>query len=276
MSAFKMILNRQMRENVSKIISQEISNQVANTEINSFFSDSGVLLFMDHLSTFGSQLSEVPSIGTSGEVSRIFYRQAIPMRLLFYSIDTQNDLVRFYETIVHVLHPAMPIYHMKFTANAFATRNLGIAFDAKGRPMILEQASTSSMESITSSLANSLRTARDEYADSIKKISEIQKTQREIKLDPIYSKIEQLKKEKEALDAQLSLQESSQSYDYVLKQKQLENELSLLQAQLKLEEAQQTKDQALEIAKLKMELEKLRNELDILKVQIDMKKSNGN
>jgi hypothetical protein len=272
-----------------------LKDAVAGNYINSyprwaeFYKKTGVLIQIKACSAFaqklGSQGNSPPTTPALTPLPRgksddqkvnqnsLFYRQSIPMKINFLSIDDTFSLQTIFSDVQDILHPEMPTYPFAFSPNVFSSKNLSIKFDERGRPVLLGQTSTSSAKNIAASLEESLKAARDEYAESLKKITEIQESQRKIKLDDLLSKIEKINKEKELLDAQLNLEGETASYSLRLKQKQLEAEKAAVDTELQLEILQATKEQSIETAKLKTELEMLNKEIELLKAKLALEEA---
>jgi hypothetical protein len=266
------------KEKVATSIEQSLKEKEYN-EMAAFFKSTGVMVTLEDKSNLKDRLKNRAECikpdppGKNGKGSSIYYRQSIPMLLCFYGIDAgYKKLENLSQELVHVLHPKMPAYHFTFKANAFAKRHLALVFDEKGRPITVERSGTSSLKELSGALAESAVIARDEYVNTLEKMVKAQEFKRELKFDEINTKIEQIKKEKELLEAQQALEGTSSNYELLLEKQRLDMELQILKLQLSIEEAKETQEQTLEIARLKLQLEKLQNELEILKAQLAIKK----
>jgi hypothetical protein len=155
---------------------------------------------------------------------------------------------------------------IEFEAKAFSEGKVAMSFE-KGRPIKLERSGSSSAAAIAVSIADAARAAQTEYADSLTKIVEMQKSKREIELNDVNAQIEKAKRDKELLDAKIAATGTSQSFDMLLEQGRLNAELNLLQAQSNLQSAQETADQRLEIEALKVQLARLKAQIDLLTAQ---------
>jgi len=141
-----------------------------------------------------------------------------------------------------------------------------MTFD-KGRPLKFERSGTSSAAALTAAVSDAARNAQQQYAESLTKIVEIQKSKREIELNDVNADIEKAKKEKDLLEAKLAATGGSQSFEMLLEQKRLDTELGLLRAEASLQAAQDTADQRLEIEMMKVQIDQLKTQMDLLAAQ---------
>jgi hypothetical protein len=169
-------------------------------------------------------------------------------------------------TPIDLIAPRTEPSYVELEAKAFGDGKVAMTFD-KGRPLRLERSGTSSAASLAAAVSDAARNAQEQYAESLAKIVEIQKSKREIELSDVNTQIEKAKKQKDLLEAKLAAADGAQSFEMLLEQKRLDTELSLLRAEAGLQAAQDAADQRLEIEAIKVKVEQLKAQIDLLTVQ---------
>jgi hypothetical protein len=208
----------------------------------------------------------------------VWYRESTPFRFEMFTRnerDAPGDPATYTSAAV-VLADAIPAGAAKraieFDTSAWAKRTVGVTFDDRGRPVRLDRSSGATAASVALAVTDATRGARDEYAASLGKLVEIQDARRKVELSGLTTKIEELKKKKESLDAQLALESGTANFDVLLQQNQLSADLSLLQSQYAKASYEAGYDRRLEIEALKQQVEVLRQQVDLLKAQRELEK----
>jgi hypothetical protein len=199
-----------------------------------------------------------PSIGSAITESKDFpicFRQGQTLRIrTFVSTPDDQHVNQIGDVTADVIHPALPVACMFFKPSALADRSLVVGFDDKARPVHIERVAKSTAAAAASAIAASAASLRDEYANTLNKVVDIQKSQRTIALDDLNSKIDKLKAQKDLLDARQSVDATTANFATVLQQKQAEADLASATAQLNLEVFQATLDQEKDLKTLRRRL----------------------
>jgi hypothetical protein len=216
-----------------------------------------------------------PTIGPSITETKDFpicFRQGQTLRIrTFISTSDDKNVSQIGDVSEDVIHPALPVACMFFKPSALADRSLVVSFDDKARPVHIERVAKSSAAAAASAIAASAASLRDEYANTLNKVVDIQKSQRAIALDDLNSKIDKLKAQKDLLDARQFVDATTANYATVLQQKQAEADLASATAQLNLEVFQTTLDQPKDLKTLQAQIDVLKKQLDLLRAQVDLK-----
>lgn len=232
------------------------------------------------------EAAKVSACTTDSKSASISFRNAEPVRLQIWAAQTEMEpgsdrpklekgvpltVVRpVAERIETVTHQSQPARCMVFKPSALAKRELVMTFDERGQLTKVDQAADSSAAALAGALAGAATSFRDQYADSVEKLVKIDANERALKLSDLTTQIETLKKQKELLDAQLTTDSATASYDLTLKQRQLEAEAHVLEAESSLETAKATAEQRREIELLKVEVDVLKKELELIKARADL------
>jgi hypothetical protein len=207
---------------------------------------------------------------------RIFYRQSLPIRFRIEASRAEkpelSNLQLLSETIADVVMPGTTAHYVDFDSSAFADRKLTLTFDDRGRPLRLERSGTSAGAAVAVAVSDATRAVRDEYASGLAKVAEIQATQQKLQANEITAQLEDLKKRKEILEAQLALESGTQNFQTLLEQQQLQADIALLEARQSHTNTTENAAQRLEIETLKLQLEQVKAQLEILKAQQEIEK----
>ena len=157
-----------------------------------------------------------------------------------------------------------------FKASAFANRELIVSFDERGQLAKIDATAGSSAAAALTALASAATTFRDEYAATVAKMVDIDQNERKLKLNDVTTRVEQLKKDRERLDAQLALEAGTANYDLALQQQKLAAQAAELQAQAALDLTTATADQKLALEEMKLQIEIIKRELELLKAQQEL------
>jgi hypothetical protein len=176
--------------------------------------------------------------GNSGEAeTRIYYRPSYTAVLTTYATTRTTDaqggqeerLTLFSVASDEVLHRKMPTLGFAFKPEAFAQRRLGLGFDEKGRLVRYEQAGRSSVVGAATTAAESMQIAREEYAQTLTRIADLQDVKRRLQTNDLITKIDQLQKQRDLVDARLELEGTRSNYDLLLEKKRLDAEIGVAQ-----------------------------------------------
>ena len=167
---------------------------------------------------------------------------------------------------IELIEPGTDPSYVELEAKAFSDGKVAMIFD-KGRPLKFERSGTSSAAALASAVSDAARIAQQQYAESLTKIVEVQKSKREIELNDVNTEIEKAKKQKDLLEAKLAAAGGAQSFEMMLEQRRLDTELSVLRAEASLQAAQDTADQRLEIEVMKVQIDQLKTQMDLLAAQ---------
>ena len=156
---------------------------------------------------------------------------------------------------------------MSFTSAAFSDKGLSIVFDEKGRPTQVQRSGGSSLAGIATAVAGAAASARDEYANGLAKLVEIQASRQKLAMVGVNAEIERLQKQKDLIEAKLAASSGAQSFDLLLQQNQLNADLALLKARFDKENAEKTFEDRLDLEKMKVDLEQLKTDVERVKAQ---------
>lgn len=217
------------------------------------------------------------SDSTGPAPTRIYYRPSYTAVLTTYSTSRtadeqggEQELLRLFSVASDdVVHRKMPMMGFTFAPEDFAERRVSITFDAMGRLARFDQSGRSAAAGATSAAADAVRIARDEYADTLTRIADIQDVQRRITQSDVITEIDRLTKQRELLDARLELSGARSSYDLVLEKKRIDAELGLVQSKRSLAEEKGAPEVSTELAELRARLEALAKEIEALKHRTD-------
>lgn len=205
---------------------------------------------------------------------RLYYRGTEPVIVTVYGPDDQGTIVPKKRELMQIINRGR-VHCVAFAESGLSVRKLKLGMDTRGRITLLDRSSTSDAKAAAAAVAGALTSARDAYADTLTSVVGIQENQRKIALNDLELEVSKLKKEKEAVDADIALQGTLASHESTLEQQRLTAELALLQARLNLETAQSTYAGGLEVAQLKTEVERLKQELELLKAQLALAAAGG-
>ncbi len=202
--------------------------------------------------------------------THIYYRAAYTALLTTYATSRTSDeqggeqeLLRFFSVVSdEVIHPKMPVQGIAFEPAAFAERKISLGFDDKGRLVRYEQTGKSSVVGATTTAADALRTARDEYASTLSRIAEIQDTKRRLDQNDVLTEIDRLRKQRQLLDARLELSGTRGSYDLLLERKRIDAELAAIQARRSLAGERDAGAVSQEVGELRAKLDQLARDLE--------------
>jgi hypothetical protein len=216
----------------------------------------------------------LPDVATKGKAFPVCFRQGEFLRLrLFAAVDDATHVTQVSDANENIMYPTLPVACMTFSPSALADRSLAITFDDKGRPSHVERSAKSDIAALAAALASSAATLRDEYAATLSKLVDIDTSKRALALNDLTTKLETLKKQKDILDTQLTVEANTANFTTSLEQKQAEAALSGLQAQITLDVARASADQQRDIGQIKTALELLNKQIELLKAQIEMDKT---
>lgn len=209
--------------------------------------------------------------------THIYYRPAYTAVLTTYSTvraaDAQGgeqEVLRFFSAVSdEVIHRKMPVQGIAFLPAAFAERRITLAFDEKGRLVRFEQAGKSSVAAASTAAADAVRAVRDEYAETLTRISDIQETQRQLDQNELITQIDRLRKQKDLVDARLELSGSRANYDLQLERKRIEAELAAAQDRDTRTAQRESPTLTREVADLRRKVEQLARDLEELKHRTD-------
>lgn len=216
----------------------------------------------------------------------VAFRQGTPGRLRVFVSDLdvaptggseskpqEGTLRSVADRFENVAHPCAPIGTMVFKRSAWSSRELAITFDERGFPSRLESKSGSDAAAIATSLAAAATTFRDEVATTVEKVVGVQENQRKIALNDATRRLDELKKDKEILDAQLALDAGRTNLEASLKQQVAAASMAQLQAEVALGTAQDTAEQRREIERLKIQIDLVKQQLDLLNAKQELAKA---
>jgi hypothetical protein len=209
--------------------------------------------------------------------TRIYYRPSYTAVLTTYAtsrtIDEQGgeqELLRMSSVASDdVVHPKMPVQGFSFAPQDFADRKLGITFDDMGRLARLDQAGRSAAAGASGTAADAIRIARDEYADTLMRIAQIQDSQRLISQNDLITELDRLMRQRHLLEERLELAGTRGSYDLLLEKKRLDAELGVLQSRRYLAGEKGAPEVSAELQELRSKLDQLARELEALKRRSD-------
>jgi hypothetical protein len=217
---------------------------------------------------------QVPGNGAAGDknVVTIYFRQGQPARMRAFIADQASDPVTPRLRVIadrfdNFVHGCLPVSAMSFSRSAWASRELSVTFDDRGRPVKLVRNSKTDAAAMAAALASSANGFRDELAATVARVADVQANRRKVELDDLTTRIEKTQTEKELLDAQLAVGVAGVNYDTALKQKQASAALDLLKADLALATAQATAEQARQIDALKAAIALVNQQIDLIKAQ---------
>lgn len=210
-------------------------------------------------------------VAEPGEMkTHIYYRAAYTALLTTYATSRTSDeqggeqeLLRFFSVVSdEVIHPKMPVQGIAFEPAAFAERKISLGFDDKGRLVRFEQTGKSSVVGATTTVADSLRAARDEYTATLSRIADIQDTKRRLDQNDVLTEIDRLRKQRQLLDARLELSGARGSYDLLLERKRIDAELAAIQARRSLAGERDAGTVSQEVGELRAKLDQLARDLE--------------
>ena len=209
--------------------------------------------------------------------TRIYYRPSYTAVLTTYAtartIDEQGgeqELLRMSSVASDdVVHPKMPVQGFSFAPQDFADRKLGITFDDMGRLARLDQAGRSAAAGASGTAADAIRIARDEYADTLMRIAQVQDSQRLISQNDLITELDRLMRQRHLLDERLELAGTRGSYDLLLEKKRLDAELGVLQSRRYLAGEKGAPEVSADLQELRSRLDQLARELEALKRRSD-------
>jgi hypothetical protein len=220
---------------------------------------------------------KVPENPQSTKVVQIAFRQGVPAHLRVFISDQRPDpgessnipsrLRSVSDRWLTVIHPKGPVGVVRFSKSVWAKRDFVMTFDEKGRPAKLDRSSGSNAAAIAAAIASAATTARDEYASTLSKAVQIESDRRTLRLGDLTTRLEELKKSKDVLDAQVSLDAAGTNRDVVLRQQQATADLAALQAEIALQSAQDSSEQKRQINELTLEIEQIKRQIDLLQAQ---------
>lgn len=227
--------------------------------------------------SYAAPTSPTGGSGTSsGKTVEICSRGSRPlqMRVLLFKADTGaaaaiREISRSVEDIVH---PAIPMVCQGFKSSAFADRKLAIAFDGKGRPQKIERAAKSDVAAVMAGVAAASTTFLSQASESLKSVEAIQASRRNISLDDLTTRAEELKRQKAVLDAQLQLQGAKATFESALSQQKLQADLNELNAEIQLASAEDSREVKAELDRLKLTLEQMQKTIELVKAEQELAK----
>ena len=237
--------------------------------------------------TLTTTAATVPVCVADTKSASILFRNAEPVRLQLWAAQTDMEagsdrprldnggapvsVVRpVAERLETVTHQSQPARCLTFKSSALAKRELALTFDERGQLTRVEQTAESSAAALAGAVANAVTSFRDQYSDSVEKLVKIDANERALKLSDLTTQIETLNKQKALLDAQLSADSATASYDLTLKQRELETAAHVLEAESSLETAKATAEQRQQIELLKVEVDAVRKELELIKARAEL------
>jgi hypothetical protein len=162
---------------------------------------------------------------------------------------------------------------MEVGRSAWAKRQISVAFNDRGQPSTLDWAADSNVAAVTASLAASAGALRDEYTNTVSKLSQAASDRQTLALADLSSRLETLQKQKAILDAEVQLDAAGVNRDAAVKQQQAAADLAQLQAEASLQTAKSTADQQQQIAQLKTAVDLLKQQLELVQAQQALEKA---
>ena len=270
-------INGLIGKNESDVI--KILKEKRYTKMAYLFANAKVLITRESFAPLAAgYFSDVlPSIPENEKMptNRVHFRQSYPFHIGEYHLkhvfDKKSPTVLFKKSnsIISFMHPHSPIQFVEYKSSIFSQRKLELTFDVETNSLItIETDNKSSIAAATSSFSETIVAMRKEYLNALNTIESTQKMLTSIELNDYEKKIEELKKKKELIDAQVAFEGAAATQELLLEQNLLDQKLNVLKSDLALKQAELTYGQKLGIEKVSADLKLLSNQLEFAKKEI--------
>jgi hypothetical protein len=267
-------------------LATEISGMTAASEqMTNFFRQSRLIVTLrERTSPAGDPVVHDPQTGTASlackqndaeTCARIRYRQPVPREIRVYSPSgpKADAPLRLQEVrTVPLISSADPVLNMAVDAKALGTGKATIAFGRYSNITSLEQASDARLARATSTLADALSGARQEFLSGLQAAQTTQSTLINMRANSRTERIKELTDQKTLIDAQVALEGANANRRLLEQKASVDAQLALLKSQQDLEAAQRSAATATDVADLRDEIQRLQVELDLVRKQLELEK----
>jgi len=233
-----------------------------------------VALLLDMTKQVREKLGGMPPEAPGGKAGKgkqsFYFRQPSPMTFRLVTVDEKEETEIGKPETKLALHPFAGLRGVSLDQKAMRKGTLALTFSSLGIPSSITVSSSSSAAAWAGALAEGTKGLRDEYKATVEALVDIQGKQRELNLKDLSDQLAKLKKEKEVLDARVSLDVIAGSEESLVAKQKLENELALVESQLKLSVAQDTLELRAQTQALAAELARVTQELDLVKKRLEL------
>ncbi|WP_437940507.1 hypothetical protein [Sorangium sp. So ce341] len=203
------------------------------------FDVAGIVITVDaapKVSSFGENAA------SGDDTARIHYRRARAAQVSTYGLgpsvvnvssgEDPKTVVRLQDTrIEHVVEPSAPVLTFSFEPEEFAERKLELAFDERGQPVKVGRSGSSAVAGATGAVAGGIAQARNEYADTLDKMSKNEEAKRKLAQAEVTAEIERLNKQKDLVNARLDLTGAQANAEAIAEKRRIDAQIELLKSQ---------------------------------------------
>lgn len=262
-------------------------NSVTSKEAQDFFQQTNLLVVLveprestQNLGQVGNPQSQLSSLACRDEAeekcARIRYRQPILREIRVFApsgSDTHSPLELQELRTLPLISSGDPVLNVAVNAKTLGEGKATLVFGRYSNIISLEQASNAGLAKATSTLADALSGARQEFLNGLQAAQTTQTTVTSMRANARAERIKELSDQKALIDAQVALEGANANRDLLKQKQEVDAQLALLEAQQDLETTQRSGAAAGELADLRSEVQRLQLELELVRQQLELEKA---
>jgi hypothetical protein len=208
--------------------------------------------------------------------ARIYYRQPAMRVLRIYapsSAASTAPLALLETRSIPLVSSRDPVLNVAVNAAAIGNGSATIAFGPYSNVTSLEQSANAQLAKATSTLADALTGARQEFVGGLQAAQTAQSTVFAMQTNARAARIKELSDQKALIDAQVALQGANANRSLLEQKAAVDAQLALLNAQQALEASQHTASTSTELQQMRDEITRVQTQLQLLQQQLALEKA---